>query len=233
MENRHSDYLLVKSAKRKKTICLQVRRDGAVVVQAPVHTSKKEIERFLEEKQGWLKKRLREQKIKEWECREKSFTDGETFLFLGKTCPLKILNNYEYQGNRAPLIFSNGCFVLRADFVSQGKALLKAWYWEKAGEHFAERVRSFSMTLSSFPAGIRLSHAQTRWGSCSADNRLFFSWRLIMAPAPVIDYVILHEFIHMMEKNHSRCFWDLLESVLPDYRKHRLWLQENGHLLTF
>jgi predicted metal-dependent hydrolase len=227
------NYLLIKSGKRKKTICLQVRRDGAVVVQAPVRTSKSEIETFLEEKKEWLKKRMLEQREKNRECRERSFVTGETFLLLGAPYPLQVLHSFESNGNRAPLSFTEGCFVLRRECVPRGKILFSEWYRERASDHIIERVRSFSSALGCFPLRVRIGNAECRWGSCSADNRLSFSWRLIMAPPPVIDYVVLHEIAHLMEKNHSRRFWNILEAIMPDYRRHRLWLNENGHLLKF
>lgn len=210
-----------------------MKRDGVIVVRTPVRTSKKEIRQFLDKKRGWLNKRILEQKTKEWECREKSFTTGEEFLFLGSKYPLQITHGDGLAGHDGPLIFSNNQFVLQSDFIFQGRALFKAWYRRKARQYFAERTQYYRMILPAFPAEIRISHAQSRWGSCSPEDRIFVSWRLIMAPPPVIDYVLLHEFVHTIEKGHSRRFWDLLESILPDHRKRRLWLREHGHLLAF
>ena len=66
-------------------------------------------------------------------------------------------------------------------------------------------------------------------GSCSERNRLAFSFRLIMAPPEVIDYVVVHELAHILQKNHSSKFWDLVLEVLPDYRMHRRWLRDNEY----
>jgi len=227
---KESRYELLRSKKRKKTISLQVRRDGTVVIQAPLHTPKSEIQRLIEEKKSWLRKQIREQR--ERERGKKSFVSGEAFLFLGKFYPLVILDTRDGSRQTAPLTFSGQRFLLRGDHAAEAGSLFTEWYRKRAGEHIPERVRHFSTALWSFPRSVRISHAACRWGSCSADNRLFFSWRLVMAPPPVIDYVILHEFAHMHEKNHSRRFWNLVEAVLPDYEKYRLWLRENGHLLT-
>lgn len=223
-------YELVRSRKRKKTISLQVRRDGTVVIQAPHYTPKGEIERIIEEKKSWLRKRIKEQQERERE--KKSFTGGEAFLFLGKSYPLVIVHAGGDDRQILPLTFSSEHFLLRGDHAAEARSLFTEWYRERAGEHIPERVRHFSTLLRSFPRGIRISNAACRWGSCSADNKLFFSWRLVMAPPQVIDYVILHEFVHMNEKSHSPRFWNLLEAVLPDHGKYRLWLRENDHLLT-
>jgi len=221
-------YELQRSRKRKKTISLQVRRDGTVVVQAPLRTPKSEIERLIEKKKSWLRKRLQEQR----ERGEKSFADGETFLYLGQSYPLVILDPRGDGHQVLPLTFSGQRFLLRGDHAADARFLFTEWYRERAGAYIPDRVRHFSTALGSFPRGVRISSAACRWGSCSIDNRLFFSWRLVMAPPPVIDYVILHEFSHLYEKSHSRRFWNILEAVLPDYEKYRIWLRENGHLLT-
>jgi hypothetical protein len=77
-----------------------------------------------------------------------------------------------------------------------------------------------------------ITNAQKRWGSCNAKGNIFFSYRLIMAPFAVVDYVVVHELVHIKEKNHSHKFWNSVMNILPDYRKHRQWLKENGYLLA-
>ncbi|HSB07579.1 MAG TPA: M48 family metallopeptidase [Thermodesulfobacteriota bacterium] len=78
---------------------------------------------------------------------------------------------------------------------------------------------------------MKITSAKSRWGSCSRDNNLCFSWRIIMAPLNVLDYVLIHELVHIKEKNHSKRFWSHLEAVIPDYKKHRHWLRAHGNLL--
>jgi predicted metal-dependent hydrolase len=79
---------------------------------------------------------------------------------------------------------------------------------------------------------IRITSAQTRWGSCSPKGTLSFTWRLVMAPLEVIDYVVIHELAHLRVKNHSKTFWAEVESMLPDYTRHVAWLRKNGKFLT-
>jgi predicted metal-dependent hydrolase len=79
---------------------------------------------------------------------------------------------------------------------------------------------------------VRISSARTRWGSCSQKGNLSFTWRLVMAPPDVIDYVVVHELCHTREMNHSRSFWEQVEAILPDFRQRRRWLKEYGKLLV-
>ena len=78
---------------------------------------------------------------------------------------------------------------------------------------------------------ISIREQKTRWGSCSSAGNLNFNWRLIFAPESVLDYVVVHELAHRKEMNHSRTFYDIVESILPDYRISRRWLRDHGSSL--
>ena len=110
--------------------------------------------------------------------------------------------------------------------LAERKILLK-----KAQEVFSQRVAYYSSKANSPYKRIRISQARSRWGSCGAKGNLNFSWRLIMAPLEVIDYVVAHEVAHLKIKNHSKHFWLWVEQLFPDYRQQRKWLKTNGHLL--
>ncbi|MBK7452806.1 MAG: M48 family metallopeptidase [Anaerolineales bacterium] len=79
---------------------------------------------------------------------------------------------------------------------------------------------------------MKISSARTRWGSCSPDGTLNFTWRLVMAPLEVIDYVVIHELAHLRVKNHSSKFWDVVKAIDPQYKEKRKWLRENGGKLN-
>lgn len=78
---------------------------------------------------------------------------------------------------------------------------------------------------------ISIREQKTRWGSCSSKGNLNFNWRLIFAPEEVVDYIVVHELAHRKEMNHSRAFYDVVASVLPDYKVQEKWLKENGEKL--
>jgi predicted metal-dependent hydrolase len=220
-------YHLIKSKKRRRTISLQIKEDGKIVIMAPYHTPKWEIEKFVEGKQSWIVEKIseKEKQIKE---AEKTFLPGERFLYLGEWYPLEI---HESNQKKPPLKLSYGNFILNKDHIEEARDLFIQWYKREAKEKIVGRIGYYSNRLHLFPKGIKITNAKSRWGSCSRDNRLSFSWRMIMASLAAIDYILIHELVHIREKNHSKRFWSTLESILPDYRKHRLWLKENGHLL--
>ena len=218
---------MIRSKKRRKTISVHIKEDGKIVIYTPYHTPKWEIEKFIKEKQSWIVEKISEKEKRTKEA-EKKFLPGERFLYLGEWYPLEM----QESGNKEPplnLVF--GKFVLNPNRIEETRDLFGQWYKREAREKITERVDSYSHRFQLFPEGIRITSARSRWGSCSPDNQLSFCWRIIMASLAVIDYVLIHELVHIREKNHSKKFWNYLESVLPDYKKHRHWLRENGHLL--
>ena len=220
---------LIRSKKRRKTLSLRIKEDGKIVLYVPYHTPKGEIEGFIKEKESWVIKKIseKERSIKET---EKAFIPGEKFLYLGESYPLEIR---ESDHQEPSLKLSFGKFILGQEYMEEARDLFTQWYKREAKEVIAGRMDYYSNRLHLFPKGIKITSAQYRWGSCSRNNRLSFSWRMIMAPLTIIDYILTHELAHIKEKNHSKRFWRYLESILPDYRKQRLWLKENGHRLRF
>ena len=221
------NFQLIRSKRRRKTISLCIKEDGRIVISVPYHTPKGEIEGFIKEKKLWVIKKIseKERSIKET---EKAFIPGEKFLYLGESYPLEI-GDSNYRG--LPLKLSFGKFILDKDRLEEARDLFIHWYKREAKEKIEGRLHYFSNRLQLFPKGLKITSAKYRWGSCSRDSRLSFSWRIIMAPLSVIDYILIHELVHIKEKNHSKRFWTYLETILPDYRKHRFWLKENGHRL--
>jgi predicted metal-dependent hydrolase len=219
-------YQLIRSKKRRKTISLQIKEGGEIVIHAPYHTPRREIENFFREKQLWIVEKASEDE--KWrKVMKKKFLPGEKFLYLGDEHPLEVQDS----PNEQALKLSFGHFILNKGHIDEARDLFTRWYKREAKEKIVERVHYYSNRLQLFPKGIKITSAKSHWGSCSQDNRLSFSWRIIMASLNIIDYILIHELVHIIEKSHSKRFWTLLESILPDYRKYRLWLKENGHLL--
>jgi hypothetical protein len=223
------DYHLIRSRKRRKTLLLTIERDGRVVIRVPYHTPEREIEAFFNGKLSWVKKKIDEKKNRiENAEHPKQFVPGEKFLYLGEHYPLEMREPGKGRGH---LALSHGTFFLDSDCTAKARDVFIQWYKERAREIFTERVNFYSRQLKLYPKEIRISSAKTRYGSCTADNKVFFSFRLVMAPYLKIDYVIVHELAHIKIKNHSKRFWSYMGEVMPEYGKYRKWLKDNSLLL--
>lgn len=109
---------------------------------------------------------------------------------------------------------------------------LEKRYRNAARTQFEQRCAFYRAFTGGSYSSITVRDQKTRWGSCSSRGTLSFNYRLIFAPPAVLDYVVVHELCHLTHMNHSKEFWNLVGSVMPDYKKHRKWLKEHGRELT-
>ena len=98
-------------------------------------------------------------------------------------------------------------------------------------EEIAELLPKWEERTGLHCSGFQIRDMKTRWGSCSSKGNLNFNWRLILAPEEVLDYVVVHELAHRREMNHSKAFYSIVESVLPDYKQPKKWLRDKGQTL--
>lgn len=210
---------------KRRTIALIIERDGTLTVRAPMRASHALIESFIQQKANWIM-RAREKLKNLKPIPARRYVDGELFLFLGSSFDLKLVRQ-----QRPSLQFDNG-FTLSKNLQQKGGQYFTRWYKERAYEIISERVQEYAQRYDFTPKRVRISSARTRWGSCSADGTLNFTWRLVMSPLSVIDYVVVHELAHLRVRDHSSRFWKLVESIYPEYKKQRKWLRENGEKLN-
>ncbi len=109
---------------------------------------------------------------------------------------------------------------------------LEKRYRKLARTQLESRVAHFHPITGGHFTSVTIRDQKTRWGSCSSRGTLSFNYRLIFAPPCILDYVVVHELCHLTHLNHSKDFWQLVESVMPDYKIHKKWLREHGHELT-
>lgn len=209
----------------RKTIALIVGRDGKLMVRAPKDATNEQILSVVERKSAWIVKKQQEVIATYPQIGRKEFVNGEGFLYLGQSYRLKIIDLGEI-----PLRLDD-FFYLDRNVLFQAKEVFIHWYKEKANEVISERVAWYSDKMGIQVKQINITSAKTRWGSCSSKGTVSFPWRLVMAPVPVIDYVVVHELVHILEKNHSKAFWDKVRAIMPDYQQKIRWLEVNGHIL--
>jgi predicted metal-dependent hydrolase len=211
---------------RRRTISLEIKPDGSLLVRAPLLATNGQIDKLVRQKEDWIleKKALVHQRSLENPARK--FAAGEEFPYLGKSYPLEIVNKQDQA-----LILRDKFYL--AEFASvNAKADFIDWYKAQAALEIRDRVEIYAQLNGYAFKRFRITIANTRWGSCGPHGSLNFSYRLVMAPIEIIDYVVVHELVHLRIKNHSKTFWGEVQKLMPDYDVRRRWLKENGHRLT-
>lgn len=209
---------------KRKTVSLTITQDARVVVRAPLKTPLDYIRKILQKKSSWIRKK---QKVsREWwkKYRPKAIVNGETFLFLGKKYQLKIIR----AGNDVELA---GSLNIPQDLLPHAGDAIIDWYKRQALITITERVDRYSRLTGLKYKSIRISSASRRLASCGCRGTLNFSWRIILAPLEIIDYIVVHEMSHLEHMNHSKKFWDKVKSIMPGYAERKKWLKDNGHLV--
>jgi hypothetical protein len=205
---------------KRKTLLLIVETDGTLTVRAPLRMREADIWRFVEEKADWIKGK--QARLRKDAPAPRQYVDGERFLYLGKEVPLRLVPD------QRPVLVLDRSFKLTKSVQPQAESVFEAWYKQQARAIVTERVKFFAREYGFKIGKVRVSSARTRWGSCSQKGTLSFTWRLVMAPLEVIDYVVVHELCHLKELNHSKAYWAQVETILPDYKVRRKWLRNNS-----
>jgi hypothetical protein len=209
---------------RRRTIALIVTPEARVIVRAPLKAPAAVIDDFVRKQQGWIKKKIGEMKGRA-QAPVHAYEEGEIFWFLGREYPLHIVDNAGTQIQRTDLL------CVPRTLMPDIRSRIQCWYREEAHKEIHSRCMWFSMMTGYSPASVRITDARQRWGSCTCRGGLNFSWRLIQAPLSIVDYVIVHELVHLRQPDHSRKFWAKVEALMPDYQRRREWLRENERLL--
>jgi hypothetical protein len=208
---------------RRKTISLSVSADATLMVRAPRWVTLDYIENLVFKKRFWIFKKQR-QVLARGVAGPKEFVEGEEFFYLGKRYKLKI-----FDGGRIRLADE---LYFPEKYLANARTMMMDWYKERTREIVAERAKVFSQATGWKYKSISVTGATRRWGSCSHKDSVNFSWRLVMVPPKIIDYVVVHELAHIPEKNHSARFWSKVQAIMPDYKARRKWLRENEGNLT-
>ena len=224
--NRITEFEIEKIVRsNRKSVTIAVLPNQKLSIKAPNRITKKQINEIITKHRLWIIKRINNYKENKYE--PKKFIEGEKLLLLGNEYTLKYAHSY-----KTPKI-ANNFILIDNNFHTDLRSFFEFWYKNFALSIFVQKAEKFAPRLNVKYKQIKISNAKTRWGSCSSLKNINLSWKLIMAPTKVIDYVIIHELAHLLELNHSARFWNNVEKIMPDYKQHKLWLKKYGHLLSF
>jgi len=208
----------------RKTLSLSINENAELIVRAPNRASYDEIQKFISEKSAWIEKnhRLIKARLKN----DLNHNLNSQCLYLGSLYPIKIDHNSFDQ-----ISFNGQIFTMNDESSETISLILKSWYKKRFMEVALPRLNYFSDKYNLKVNQVRVKEQKTLWGSCSSKNNINLNYLLIMAPIKVIDYVIVHELVHTIHKNHSVKFWQEVETIMPRYKEARYWLKDNGYKL--
>ena len=207
------EYVLKRS--KRKTIAIHI-IGGAVEVRAPLKMPGRDIDSYVESKKQWIMGKL--PRSCEQAEKKKAFNldYGDKIALLGDEYAITARDGEFLVG------FDGEVFYMPPGLnTAQIKYCCVKIYRNMAKKYLPWRVDAYAGQgqMCVKPTAVKISNAKKRWGSCSSKRSLNFSWRLMMADEDVADYVVVHELAHMLEMNHSKMFWDIVEEILPDYRE--------------
>lgn len=210
---------------KRKTLSLSVMKDGNVVVKAPIGMRNETINHFVEEKQAWIRDKLF--LINKTKVKFDDVVHYQRFLLYG--------NKYSLILDNVKKIETNDKFqIIMPQKIDREKILktLKNWYKKIAKQILEDRLKFIESRIKLKSSLLRISDSKGRWGSCNSKGVITFNFRVIMLPPAIIDYVIIHELCHLVEMNHSKNFWKLVETFLPKAPELKMAIKEYGFLLT-
>lgn len=207
---------------RRRTLSVSVNPFGQVIVRAPLRCGEERIFSFLSEKENWILKQKSKMKEAGISLPQENL-DGYRFLLLGKFCTIRLYDGerIRYDERRTEIFLPE----------REARNKLVIWLKKNARRIFSAIAERRAAEMGTSYPSLSVTSAKTRWGSCSYNNALHFSFRLLYAPIEVIDYVAVHELSHTFYKNHGREFWATVERYVPDYKKKCAWLKEKSLLM--
>lgn len=200
---------------QRKTLELVVGRSGDLTLRAPKASSSDDLERWARTKLLWVHRKLAVKENTSPLLRRPEYVSGQAFAYLGRKYPLKLVTTQDIA-----LRFDTDKFLLRRGETTPS-VHFRDWYIRTGGPWLKNRAKVLSKRTLTAPNRIELRDLGYTWGSCSKDGSLLFDWKILQLPIRLIDYVLLHELVHLEYRHHQPSFWQALERALPDWRDRK------------
>jgi predicted metal-dependent hydrolase len=226
LRTRHRTFdVPVRESTRSRTLRVTVGPDHPLEVVVPVGTGDRAIDRFLREKRDWIARNVAAAEAIAARPGRLGLEQRGVMFVHGEPVPVARVRN------RRPVARLARGKVVVGGSPAQAQAAMERLYRRLARDAVSETAEHESRRLGLTYRAIGIGDQRTLWGSCSPRGRLSFSWRLMLAPREVLDYVVVHELCHLRHAHHRRSFWQMVEAAYPGYREQERWLREHGREL--
>jgi predicted metal-dependent hydrolase len=212
----------------RQTTDIVIERDGCITVRSPARMSPEQVDQTVLSRRLWIYRNLAEWRdlnstrvVREW-------VNGESFLYLGSAYRLLLVAEQDEQ-----VKLKDGRFcLLRSVVDAGGKAAaqdaFRDFYIARGRVRLAQRVQHYAPRVGVRPGSMQVKELGYRWASSLVGGGLNFHWKCLMAPAKIIDYIVVHELCHMHQRDHTDLFWNEVDKVMPDYQERKAWLRHRG-----
>ncbi|GKZ01828.1 hypothetical protein ANS017_32030 [Paraclostridium bifermentans] len=219
--------------RKRKTMSLEIKRDGIINVIAPNGLDKTFIVDKVKNKSDWIIKKLDEIEVLDNNRYIRSYESGDIFLYLGNEYILENLVDKSTIGTSVSL--ENNKLIVRSNSNNKDviQRALKKWYTDETLGIVKERINYYKLFFEDTVTSIKIKDQKSRWASCTYKNEILFNLRCSMMPIQIIDYIVVHEMCHMEHRNHSKDFYLAVERILPDHKERVKWLKNNGIRMNF
>lgn len=225
------DYRVVRSSRRRR-ISIEV-RDARVVVRAPIGVPENTLHQLVRDKRRWVDSKLAAQQAVIAQIPEYTYLAGSRLPWLGRDLTLVLgrgsTASVTRRDDQLHIILSNRS---RSSPVEQTRRLVSQWYKDAGLAVLERKTRALADTMGLKCNQVTVRVTRSKWGHCTSRGAIQYNWQILLAPEPVVDYLVAHEVSHLRHQNHSAAFWQLVGSVCPGYAVQRAWLKTNGRCLV-
>jgi len=217
----------VRRSERARHARVVVKPEGEVEVVLPRRMALRHAEPLVAEKRRWIERTLRRFEAARTAAPVR-LEDGGAVPFLGEELELRV----RVEPGRSRAHVARRGDTLEVSVAANGREplreALERWYRREARAEIEPRLEAATHRAGRSYRALSIRAQRTRWASCSSSGAMSFNWRLLLAPAQILDYVVEHEVAHLERPDHSPRFWALVERRCPGYREHERWLRRHG-----
>jgi len=217
--------LELRESPNRCTLEIIVDRDGSLVLATPPAVPPETLRQFVDEHRVWIYTKLEEKQTQARPKFPREYVSGEGFPYLGHSYRLKLVDGVRQQ---PPLRLYRSRFELRRDVLPEARDHFIRWYTIHLRPVLDRQIAGLSHRIGAEPREVHIQDLGYRWASCNKRRHLYFHWRMAMLPHSMIEYLVAHELVHLVERRHTHAFWERLERVIPDYADCQRWLEANG-----
>jgi predicted metal-dependent hydrolase len=214
----------LRGSDQRRSLQVTVDRDGDLILFAPRGCDEATLEGFVREKRFWIYRKLAEKQLLRQPISDRQYVSGEGFPYLGRNHRLLLVDELS-----VPVKLEKGRFKMLRSVAQDGRRHMVTWYAEHATSWLTDRVERFADRVGVSPTSVAVRDLGYRWGSCGKRDKIYFHWRSILLPPRIVEYIVVHELVHLREAHHTPEFWLHVERSMPDFAVRKQWLAEHGH----